>query len=272
MNQVKAKITLNGKAFCEAVKHALRCTYPDRDKFYRPRPQLSAVLFEHHEGRLRLVATDTYRLLVQDLACDWQGEGDSIIVPGAWLKGLLKQASSPKGMWSLSIGMVAAEEGEQRGLSVKGEHGPTKVLSSFAAETPQVSGEYPDWQKQVPRAFESQVALLPTETVTALKQVNVAARDDANRTELWRDGPDLYLRAQSDDVVAETSAPVAGHYSEGPTAHVGASVAYLLDYLKWQKGEVVMGLNGPVNPMYFQNGASFYVVMPMQLDPRRAVV
>lgn len=257
-------IRVDGKAFHTALRHALPCTLTEHEY----RPTLSAVLLERTATGLRLVATDTFRLLVQDLACDWQGEERGVLVPAAFVKFLLSGTATPQGEWTVVLGEVDTKEGTRRGLGVFGEAGPRSRMKAFGFVAPQVEGQYINYDKVIPRSSETEVLLSPAEAVVALKQVMPAAKRDAGRTELWCEGNNLYLRAEAKGEIAAETWGLLAEYCPVPSVHLGANVSYLLDYLKWQEGEVSLRLNGPLNSLLFANGRSTYVVMPMMLDQK----
>jgi len=196
-------VTLAADAFGEALRQVVRAASGDE-----ARPILTGVLMTSEADGLRLVATDSYRLAVRDLADTGVLAADQkVLVPSRALNELARLLPSS--------GDIALRLGERDATFQTG----AKRLSTRLIE-----GEFPNYRQLIPQSYPNRLLVGREALLDAVKRVKLLARDAAP----------IRLRLSAD--VLELSATTAelGTASESLDAkYEGADllVAFNPDYL-----------------------------------------
>lgn len=217
------------------------------------RPILTGALFKIAEGRLEVVATDTYRLALQ--TAPLEGVGDvtrSAIVSRRALSELARVLDGD------SSDPVQVAIGDSQ---VEFRVGKITLGSRL------IEGQFVNYPKVIPASYERRVIANIKELGAALHRALIVAREDANRVVLKTEGGTLKITASSQDVgQAEESIPVT---LEGDDAEIAFNARYMLDMLDAvETSEVVMELSGPLNSGAIKpvgDDSYLYVLMPMQI-------
>ena len=140
-----------------------------------------------------------------------------------------------------------------------------------------LEGQYPDYNRLIPRQFERHVTLERRPLIESLERVGVLAaqRNDIVKFNLAAASQTLHISTEAPDVGSgEESLPVQ---MSGPDLELAFNVRYLLDALKvFQTQQVSLELNGATQPAIWKPiapagrrpfGATrlCYLVMPVQL-------
>ena len=210
-------VTLSGADFADALRQVVRAASSDD-----ARPILTGVLMTAEEGRLRFVATDSYRLAVRDLSgADVLREGQKVLVPSKALVELQRLLSS----------------GEEVSLRL-GQHDATFEVSGVKLTTRLIEGEFPNYRQLIPSAYPNRLVVVKDALLFALRRVKLLVRDATTpvRMALRSDVIDLTVVTAE---VGQASEEVDAKY-EGTEMTVAFNPAYLIDGIEAIPGEEVL--------------------------------
>lgn len=215
------------------------------------RPFLTGILTVLAEEGLRLVATDTHRLCVQDVELvSSQGE-TSVIVPGRAMNEVLRLLSEDEGESTINISQT------QIMFKIDG----VTLVSRL------IEGQFPNFQRVIPSDFDKKL-IVPTEDLLAsVRRASIMVRDNSNRAVLKTDDGKLVVTAESGSIGQGYEEVEV--VREGEDIQMAFNTKYLLDMLSVLESDAVeMQLSGPLNPALLKPEGQegyIYVVMPMQL-------
>lgn len=179
------------------------------------RPILTGVLFESSPEGLRMVATDSYRLAVRDLAgVGLEGTG---LVPARGLRELPRTIGAAK---------VTARLGEREAL-FSSERGSLRLRL--------IEGAFPKYRSLIPESYPNEVVVRKEDVLEALSRVSLVAEDHIPvRLKLTEGGVEVSVSRQD----------VGGESEHIPGTYTGAeeevSVAFNPRYL----GDGVAAIEG----------------------------
>lgn len=213
------------------------------------RPVLTGIRIEFNGSNLRLVATDTHRLAIRDAQIDSAaGEPANAIVP---LKAIQLLRKLPAGD---TITMRL------------GEHRAAFVGENASVVTQLIEGQYPNYERVIPKEYARRWTLMVTEFRSALRRAYLVARSNSNKVILRTEGEKLVITAHGD--VGEATERVDA-IREGDDLEVAFNARYLLDVLDVLDTEgVVIELTEALRPAVFkpaQMDDYLCVIMPMSL-------
>ncbi|MFS8798767.1 DNA polymerase III subunit beta [Synechococcus sp. R60.3] len=132
-----------------------------------------------------------------------------------------------------------------------------------------LEGQYPDYNRLIPRQFERQITLERRPLIESLERVGVLAaqRNDIVKFNLSAATQTLRISTEAPDVGSgEESLPVQ---MSGPDLELAFNVRYLLDALRvFHTQQVSLELNGATQPAIWKPLGAMrlcYLVMPVQL-------
>lgn len=132
-----------------------------------------------------------------------------------------------------------------------------------------LEGQYPDYNRLIPRQFERQITLERRPLIESLERVGVLAaqRNDIVKFNLSAAAQTLRISTEAPDVGSgEESLPVQ---MSGPDLELAFNVRYLLDALRvFHTQQVSLELNGATQPAIWKPLGAMrlcYLVMPVQL-------
>jgi DNA polymerase III subunit beta len=224
------------------------------------RPVLTGILVSVSDGRLRMVATDSYRLSVRETKADLAGAGDfEVNVPARALQEASRIIADAK---PDQIVVFAAENQVVFGI------GPV-VLSSRM-----IDGQFPNYQQLLPESYEQEIRLDRSELMGVVRRVSLMAQRNAPLRLKFEEGS-LTVAAQTPDVgEASEVAPIA--YS-GEPLEIGFNPQFLQDGLETAEvDELVLKLISPLRPGLIEagttgeggeaDGSFLYLIMPVRLN------
>lgn len=205
-------------------------------------------------GRLRMVATDGHRLALADRSIGPEVEGlaSGVIVPR---KGLteVKRLVDEEDADEVEIGFAG-----NSGLVRRG--GVTLVMRL-------IEGEFPDYRKVIPAAFERTLGVPAEVLIHALRRVAVLSSERSRAVKLELGERRLQVSSNNPDL-GEAQEELDVDYDGAPLS-VGFNVRYLLDALtSLHAKEVRFGLRDGNSPAQLQpadDPDALAVVMPMRL-------
>lgn len=213
------------------------------------RPVLTGVLCELYKKKIRLVATDGFRLAIEEFGVENKGEDTSFLIPSRVLSEVVRLA--PAG--NIKVGRMSATN--QIYFVVE----DVQVISQV------LDGSFPDYQKILPKEFGTVVSVSRNELTQAIKAMYIFARENSNMVRWQVEEGRLVLLATSSER-GESRAEIAITLV-GEPLEILFNVRYVLDYLSIAQGEqITVSLGGKLAPGKFaekgRDGGQ-YIVMPI---------
>jgi DNA polymerase-3 subunit beta len=173
-----SSVTLPAAAVGEALRQVVRAASTDE-----ARPILTGVLLTAENGGLRMVATDSYRLAVRDLA-DHQvlGADQKVLVPGRALSELQRLVGG----------------GEELTMRL-GDRDATFEVGETRLSTRLIEGEFPNYRQLIPASHPNTLTVEREPLLEAIRRVKILAKD-ATPVRLQMGGDTLRLTAITQDV------------------------------------------------------------------------
>ena len=212
------------------------------------RPVLQCVLFKAGEGKLKLVGADGYRLAVQTI--DFDGEGEALIVRDD-LTGIANALRRARRV-NLSF--------EKSGVLPGKDDGTKLIIDTEAIRYSFVSadGTFPDYEKLIPKEAKTVVHFDTVEAGKAISSLKVLADSKSYPIDLTFDNGMVMLSSPDDKGQAVMPADI-----EGEVNKVRLDGKYLADALRACSGMVDLKLTDGKSPVLFQVDGYLLVTMPM---------
>lgn len=213
------------------------------------RPVLTGVLWEIGKKKIRLVATDGFRLAVEDLKVETNSEQAMLLVPSRVVMEVVRLA----GQGQISVGHLPATN------QIYFMVGEIQVVSQLLA------GNFPDYGKILPKEFTTEISINKDELLQAIKATHIFARDNSNMVRWQIEGSKLTLLSSSPErgeCRAEVPITLTGENLE-----IIFNAKYVLDYLSIVEGETLwVGMGSKLSPGMIKDltrESGQYVVMPI---------
>jgi DNA polymerase-3 subunit beta len=248
----ESSVSLPGPALAEALRQVVRAASNDD-----ARPLLTGVLIAQEAGGVRMVATDSYRLALRDVA---QGagfaEGNDILVPARALAELQRIP-------------ISDAEGANHTISVAiGPHEISFHVGAVRISTRLLEGTYPDYRQLIPEHYPNRLHLGKESLLGALRRVRLLVRDNTTpvRLSMRAGGVDLSVVSQE---LGDASETVDGDFI-GEDLVIAFNPSYLIDGVDAVLGdEVVIETAEPSKPATVR-GAEHddyrYLLMPVRVS------
>ena len=208
------------------------------------RPVLQCVLFKAGEGKLKLVSADGFRLAVQTI--DFDGEGQALIVRDD--------------LWGIANALRKARR-VNLSFEASGESldGMKLIIDTEAIRYSFVSadGTFPDYEKLIPSEAKTVVHFDTVEAGKAINSLKALADSKSYPIDLSLNGG---IVMTSPDDKGEVTMPAD---IEGEVNKVRLDGKYLADALKACSGMVDLKLTDSSSPVLFQVDGYQLVTMPM---------
>jgi DNA polymerase-3 subunit beta len=217
------------------------------------RPVLTGILISASDGRLEMVATDSYRLSVKRTALEQSLAQDfEVNVPARALQELARIA-----------GQAQAEELE---ISVQ----RNQIIFSLAGVTLSsrlIEGQFPNYRQLLPESFEHELRMDSAELTGVVRRISLLAQKNRPLRLAFSQG-ELRVSAETPDVGEATeSLPVP---FEGESLEIGFNPEFLREGLEAvEHGDVLLKLISPIRPGLIEaaDGSGFhYLIMPIRLN------
>jgi DNA polymerase-3 subunit beta len=213
------------------------------------RPVLTGVLLHTFEGKLYLVATDSYRLAEKELGANKHEV--RLLIPASALNDLLR--------------LIGDEDGD-----VKVTHDDQQVLFQTGESelvTRLIDGNYPDYRKLIPAKFATEAVLARADLANITKVSSLFARESAGSVTIEADAEKQCLSIRSvASQLGENTATATGKITG--SGSITLNSRYLLDALNAMNGDTVsFGFNGKLEATLLRDTASpdyAHVVMPLK--------
>jgi len=203
------------------------------------------VLFKAGEGKLKLVSADGFRLAVQSI--DFDGEGQALI--------------NRDDLWGIANALRKARR-VNLSFEANGESldGMKLIIDTEAIRYSFVSadGTFPDYEKLIPKEAKTVVHFDTVEASKAISSLKVLADSKAYPIDLTLDNGLVMLSSPDDKGRAVVPADI-----EGEVNKVRLDGKYLADALRACNGMVDLKLTDGKSPVLFQVDGYQLVTMPM---------
>jgi len=225
------------------------------------RPLLTGVLITCEDGRLRLVATDSYRLALCDVPADEGSAGmPQILVPARALLELQRLLSS--------TGLDGPDAALGRiGLAID-DHDITFTLGGVDITTRLLDGTYPDYRQLIPPSYPNALHVGKDSILDALRRVRLLVKDNttAVRLSMRPGGVDLTVVSHE---VGDASETVDADFT-GEDLTVAFNPTYLIDGIDAiRDDEVILQTVDSMKPATVRaaEGSNFqYLLMPVRVS------
>ena len=242
---------MNGEALVETVEKVSRSYSRDET-----RPVLTGILISFEESRVRMVTTDSYRLSIKEteLATTFDGSKEAIIPARA--------------MQEVSRIFSASEEEQVE--AVLSENQALFRIGDVLFGTRLIEGNFPEYKRLLPNAFERQISVSREDLVETLRRVSFFTQ---------RQTPPMPVNLSFSEGAVEVTVR-NGEVGEArerlPTTsedefHISFNPGYLLDGVSAvDSGKVLFKLNEPLKPGLIvpeTNGEELdflYLITPMR--------
>jgi|GEM_PF-4522355 len=222
------------------------------------RPILTAVhvTTDRERGRVRLEATDSYRLTRVERACVPQHEKLEALIPAAAFRLLEKPA--------------IRKSGDAVTLTV-GEHAATMQVGEVTVAARLIDGQYPNVDQLIPTdTYDAQgkSATLERETLLeAIEAVGVLAQKNAPHRITFNGKVIVSAKTQAVGEASETIDDAETSDFAGEELAFGVNGDYLADHLKVLDCDLVtLEVLTPLRPMRILDDDTTYIVMPIRLS------
>lgn len=240
-------IELPAQAAADAVRKVGKAVSRDESRMI-----LTGILFSVEAGKVRFVATDSYRLAVAELAVEGPAPEDfQAIVPGKTFEDVARIALSGE---KISIGFSDNQ--------IIFEFGDTVLVSR------KIEGTYPNYKQLIPADHAVSIKVSTEAIVTAIKRVSLLAQAHTPvRFEFDADEQRVKVSAKTQDVGgASESVDVA---MEGDDIEIAFNHQYVLDGLASIEGDTIIELQTSLKPGIFKSSEDqgfLYLAMPVRLN------
>lgn len=218
------------------------------------RPVLTGILVSLDGQKLRMVATDSYRLSVKEAA-----------VPG--MNGSAFEANVPARALQ-ELGRVVAETQPEAVAIVTRDNQVVFESGRVTLSSRLIDGQFPNYRQLLPESYEHDVVVDRSELLGVVRRVSLMAQRNAPLRLRFEQGS-VTLSAQTPDV-GEASESVPVNY-QGEALEIGFNAQFLQDGLESVGAqEVRMRLISPLRPGLIQGAGEddefLYLIMPVRLN------
>lgn len=216
------------------------------------RPMLTGVKMRSEEDSVLLAATDGYRLSVKRMGLRLK-QDVNMVVPARALGEVARVALEEKDVQSVFFS-------QQEEHQVVFQVGDTQVV------TRTIDGEYPGFDKIIPKSFTTRVHLEKDALARAVKSAAVFARDNANIVRWVIEGQKVIVSAATaalGENKVELDAQVDGEGGE-----IAFNSRFLLEFLgNYPEDELLFEMTGALNPGAFRpvkDDSFVHIIMPIR--------
>lgn len=233
-----------GKLLKQALQQVIIAASSDE-----ARPVLTGVYWHTFEGRLYMVATDSYRLAEKALIKSDQDI--KLLIPATALQDLLRVLGDFEGD-------VTVTHDDQQVLF---QIGDIELVARL------IEGNYPDYRKLIPTAFRSGATLKKADFMNITKVSSLFARESAGSVTINLDPKEGLVSIRSiASQLGENTASASANVTEEGTITLNSR--YVLDALHALAGEdVVFAFNGKLEPCVMRDPKAddyTHVIMPLK--------
>jgi DNA polymerase-3 subunit beta len=245
----KGSLNVSSEIFQKSLSQVLFAASVDET-----RPILTGVLFLFKKGSLTMVATDGFRLSQKKLS----------------LKGITKSSKviNPKNALNELLRLVGDDEDVKFGVK-KTDNQVVFVFDNITLSSRILEGEFPDFEKIIPKKSEIKINVDKQELLRAVKLASVFARDSANivRLKVKKKSMDVSAESQqSGEQKTQLDVKVEGDTGKG--FEIAFNYRFLEEFLGAIEGEdVELKFSDPSAPGVFldpKDKEYLHLIMPVK--------
>jgi len=219
------------------------------------RPVLTGIKIEMGEGKIRLIATDGYRLSLYEIVQKSAETNREMIIPARAMAEISRIKENEKEEGIIKAGII--DEGKV-----------VFWIGEDAIATRIIDGEYPNYQKIIPQTQKLKATISKEPFLAAVKAAAIFARDNANIVKTVLKKEAISVSANSPQVGGNT-VEIDGEI-EGEDGEIAFNSRFLIDAINSFSGkEIVFEMTGSLNPGVFkdsQNPATLQIIMPVRIQ------
>ncbi len=220
------------------------------------RPVLTGVMFETDGKKLKVTATDGFRLSQKslDIETELKGLEKGLILPARTIMEIARVVSEGK---KEEVVMGMAEDSNQIIIGYDGIYLTSRVLE----------GNFPDVDKIIPTGGKTEIVIDREELTRAVKAVGIFARDSSNVIRFGIEGEVLKVEASS----AQTGESRVDMETEkkGDDGQIAFNYRYVQDFLSSVSAErIKFRMNDSLSPGVFElekDGSLVHLIMPVRV-------
>jgi DNA polymerase-3 subunit beta len=237
-------LRIPGKALKAALQQVIMAASSDES-----RPVLTGVYWHTHDGKLYVVATDSYRLAEKALINSAQDI--SLLIPASALQDLLR---------------ILSDFDEEVEVTFDDQQVLFRV-GDVELVTRLIEGKYPDYRKLIPSTFASSAKLKKSDLTNITKVSSLFARESAGSVTINLDeaAQQVSIRSIASQIGENTAAATATISGEGV---ITLNSRYILDALHALSGdEVEFSFNGKLEPSLLHDPKAndyVHIIMPLK--------
>lgn len=242
-------IKIDKKVFVEALSSVLFAAASDES-----RPVLTGIKVKKDEEGIVLAATDGYRLSVRHVRASLALE-EGVVIPAKALSEVIKVCQEEKEDQEL---IVSNLQDKQIGFKI----GETALFTRL------LSGEYPSFERIIPKNFTTRTLIDRESLLHASKSAAIFARDNANI---------IKLNFSKQKITVSANAPQTGENTvevdakiDGDGGEIAFNSRFLIEYLSnTQEEEVLFEMTGALNPGVFKSPKDeghLHIIMPVRIS------
>ncbi len=247
-------ISVNNYPFCQGLEQVVEFTTPNQARL-----ELSGVYFNFQKNKLKLVATDSFRLAEKTLYFEKELDKEySFIIPQRTVQMIINIFSEKEGKIRI---YPSSNQVQFETFFPEISHPEVQVISRL------IEGEYPNYQEIIPENYETQVLLSKDKFLNQIKtaslfseksnEVKIKVVPKEQKIEIFSQSPEL----------GENYSDLEGKIT-GKEVSVSFNWKYLLEGLsRLKSSEIIIGLNGEEGPVVLKpkgDDTYFYIVMPIK--------
>ncbi len=237
---------IDAQVFISAVKQIIKAVSRDET-----RPILTGILFNIVKDKLKIVATDSYRLAIKEITIKNAGEDRiKIVVPARVLDEIIKIV--PLGEKELTI--TVSEN--QTAFSF----GKITLISRL------IEGEFPKYQQLLPESYQAQLQLNKDTLIGVVKRVSLMA---LNNSPIKINIADKKMKVSSQTPEVGEAVEELDIKEDIEAITIAFNAQYLLDgLLSVKENELVLEIIGPLNPALIRAPEEedfLYLIMPVRV-------
>ena len=241
-----SSISLPFKTFSSMIKRIARVVSRDDS-----RPILSGVLIEVDNNQLKMVATDSYRLALEEITLDSTHSEFSAVISGSFLIDLASLSAEHELIdLALSENQIIARYGNYTFINRR------------------IEGNYPNYNQLLPETCTTKISFSTKQLLDAAKRVSLVSNNTAPvRLDIHTGSQTTQLSSTTQDIGAAQE--TISSTIEGEDVQIAFNSHYLIDGLmSFNDNEIELELQGGVKPGIFKSkeGTFIYLIMPVRLS------
>lgn len=248
--EVKAGLTIEmpSASFRDAIlKTVFACAIDET------RPVLAGIYIVVTNSKMKLVATDSYRLAEKTIEINKNEANSKFIIPARTMAEVGRLIDE-------SLEKITINIGENQ---VEFKLGPTEIVSRL------IEGSFPDYEQIIPTNIKTKIELDTNQFANAIKMASFFARETANNIKLKVQKPKkiqvLAVSPQVGDNISDLEANFNGDETE-----IAFNAKFILDCLQIINTEKVeLELSGSLAPGVIRPAKDknyLYIIMPLRME------